>query len=117
MATANDESAPRIAQLTLYRPRQPVLRLDVAPFACGYALCLAVFFAVPSLEVSANVAMPLLVCVHLLVFLVSHWSLSIKCVLQLQRVRTVADATLCHVAPAEWRLLGWLERERIEYDT
>ena len=23
----------------------------------------------------------------------------------------------CHVAPAEWRLLGWLERERIEYDT
>jgi N,N-dimethylformamidase len=23
----------------------------------------------------------------------------------------------CHVAPAEWRLLGWLEREGIEYDT
>jgi hypothetical protein len=22
----------------------------------------------------------------------------------------------CHVAPAEWRLLGWLEREKFEYD-
>ena len=22
----------------------------------------------------------------------------------------------CHVAPAEWRLLGWLERERFDYD-
>ena len=23
----------------------------------------------------------------------------------------------CHVAPAEWRLLGWLEREGYVYDT
>jgi hypothetical protein len=22
----------------------------------------------------------------------------------------------CHIAPAEWRLLGWLERERFDYD-
>jgi len=22
----------------------------------------------------------------------------------------------CHVAPAEWRLLGWMEREKLEYD-
>ena len=66
--TDNDDDAPRIALLTLYAPRHTLLRFDVAPFACGYVLCLALFFTVPSREVSANVAMPLLVCAHLLVF-------------------------------------------------
>ena len=28
----------------------------------------------------------------------------------------IAGRAACHVAPAEWRLLAWLERERIEYD-
>ena len=96
----NDDDAPRIALLTLYAPRHTLLRFDVAPFACGYVLCLALFFAVPSREVSANVAMPLLVCAHLLVFLVSHWSLSVLCALKLRRVSTVASATLIHVVPA-----------------
>ena len=99
-ATDNDDDAPRIALLTLYAPRHALLRFDVAPFACGYVLCLALFFAVPSREVSANVAMPLLVCAHLLVFLVSHWSLSVLCALKLRRVSTVASATLIHVVPA-----------------
>ena len=100
MSTDNDDDAPRIALLTLYAPRHALLRFDVAPFACGYVLCLALFFAVPSREVSANVAMPLLVCAHLLVFLVSHWSLSVLCALKLRRVSTVASATLIHVVPA-----------------
>ena len=95
-----DDDAPRIALLTLYAPRHALLRLDVAPFACGYVLCLSLFFAVPSYEVSANVAMPLLVCAHLLVFLVSHWSLSALCALKLRRVNTVASATVVHVVPA-----------------
>ena len=99
-ATDHDDDAPRIALLTLYAPRHALLRFDVAPFACGYVLCLALYFGVPSLEVSANVAMPLLVCAHLLVFLVSHWSLSVLCALKLRRVSTVASATLVHVVPA-----------------
>ncbi len=28
----------------------------------------------------------------------------------------IAGRAACHVAPAEWRLLAWLERERIDYD-
>ena len=28
----------------------------------------------------------------------------------------IAGRAACHVAPAEWRLLAWLERDRIEYD-
>ena len=99
-ATDHDDDAPRIALLTLYALRHPLLRFDVAPFACGYVLCLALYFGVPSLEVSANMAMPLLVCAHLLVFLVSHWSLSVLCALKLRRVSTVASATLVHVVPA-----------------
>ena len=96
-----DDDATRIARLTLYAPRPAMLRFDVAPFACGYVLCLTVFFAVPSLEMSANVVMPLLVCAHLLVFLISHWSLNALCALKLRRVNTVASATVVHVVPAD----------------
>ena len=28
----------------------------------------------------------------------------------------IAGRAACHVAPAEWRLLAWLERERLDYD-
>jgi len=28
----------------------------------------------------------------------------------------IAGRSACHLAPAEWRLLAWLERERMEYD-
>lgn len=28
----------------------------------------------------------------------------------------IAGRAACHLAPAEWRLLAWLERERIDYD-
>lgn len=28
----------------------------------------------------------------------------------------IAGRTACHLAPAEWRLLGWLEREGFDYD-
>lgn len=28
----------------------------------------------------------------------------------------IAGRAACHLAPAEWRLLAWLERERLEYD-
>jgi len=93
------EDGPLIASLTLYRPRHPLLRLDVLPFACGYALAAGAYLGSPSLEVGANVVAPLLVCVHLLVFLVCHWSLLARCALKLQRVRTIARASLVHVTP------------------
>src|SRR5204863_9453544 len=28
----------------------------------------------------------------------------------------IAGRAACHLAPAEWRLLAWLERERLDYD-
>lgn len=28
----------------------------------------------------------------------------------------IEGRTACHLAPAEWRLLGWMEREKFEYD-
>jgi hypothetical protein len=33
-----------------------------------------------------------------------------------QATDPIAGRAACHVAPAEWRLLAWLERERIDYD-
>ena len=34
----------------------------------------------------------------------------------MQPTDPIAGRAACHLAPAEWRLLAWLERERIEYD-
>lgn len=33
-----------------------------------------------------------------------------------QAMDPIAGRAACHLAPAEWRLLAWLERERFEYD-
>jgi N,N-dimethylformamidase len=33
-----------------------------------------------------------------------------------QATDPIAGRAACHLAPAEWRLLAWLERERIDYD-
>jgi N,N-dimethylformamidase len=33
-----------------------------------------------------------------------------------QATDPIAGRAACHLAPAEWRLLAWLERERLEYD-
>jgi hypothetical protein len=35
---------------------------------------------------------------------------------QVQVTDPIEGRAACHVAPAEWRLLGWLEREGFEYD-
>jgi N,N-dimethylformamidase len=35
---------------------------------------------------------------------------------EVQPTDPIAGRAACHLAPAEWRLLAWLERERIEYD-
>jgi N,N-dimethylformamidase len=33
-----------------------------------------------------------------------------------QATNPIAGRAACHLAPAEWRLLAWLERERLDYD-
>ena len=86
-----DEEEPPV-QLTLHRPRG--MRLDVLPFGIGYAMGFGAYMTAPSLEFAANVATPILVAVHLITFLVCHWSLSLRCALQLKRVVRAADATL-----------------------
>jgi hypothetical protein len=35
---------------------------------------------------------------------------------QVQPTDPIAGRAACHLAPAEWRLLAWLERERLDYD-
>jgi N,N-dimethylformamidase len=35
---------------------------------------------------------------------------------EVQVTDPIEGRAACHVAPAEWRLLGWLERQRIDYD-
>ncbi len=35
---------------------------------------------------------------------------------QVEATDPIAGRAACHLAPAEWRLLAWLERERLDYD-
>jgi hypothetical protein len=36
--------------------------------------------------------------------------------LHVEAIAPIAGRAACHLAPAEWRLLAWLERERLAYD-
>ena len=43
-------------------------------------------------------------------------SRSTTCRKHVQVTDPIAGRAACHLAPAEWRLLGWLEREGFDYD-
>ena len=101
MEPSDEASEASAVQLSLHRPR--VLRIDVLPFATCYAVGFTLYLLVPHLEVAANVTTPILVVVHLLTFLTCHWSVAVRCALQLRTVRRAADATVVRVRPASGR--------------
>jgi cation-transporting ATPase 13A1 len=88
---------------TLHTARR--VRLDVAPFVVLYVLGFGAYlFASPSLSRAANVATPIVAGLHVLTFLSCHWSLPLRCALQLRRVRRIVDATLVRArAPGSGR--------------
>jgi cation-transporting ATPase 13A1 len=96
-----DEDGEPPVQFTLHRPRG--VRLDILPFGIGYAMGFGAYMTVPSLEFAANVGTPILVAAHLVTFLVCHWSLSVRCALQLKRVVRATDATLARARSGNGR--------------
>ena len=96
-----DDDALAIRRISLHRPTR--VRFDVLPFAAGYAVSLAVYLCMPTREVMAMLAMPLVLCAHLLAFLVGHWSVRARCALQLSRAQRLEEATLVLVTLAGGR--------------
>ncbi|KAL3934035.1 MAG: hypothetical protein SGPRY_000012 [Prymnesium sp.] len=83
---------------SLYARRPPALRLDVLPFLLAYFLTFSLYFTQPELETLATCIAPAIVTAHLLTFLMSHWSLSVRCVLQHYRVAHVSAASCAHAS-------------------
>ncbi|KAL1526413.1 hypothetical protein AB1Y20_015125 [Prymnesium parvum] len=92
-----------VPSVRLFARRPAALRLDVLPFLLAYALLYAVYFTLPRLASPATYAAPAVLAVHLLTFLVTHWSLSARCLLQLRRVSSLDAATLAHASLASAR--------------
>eukprot|EP00965_Chrysotila_dentata_P178930 5908934-Pleurochrysis_carterae.AAC.2 len=82
-----------LVDVTLLSRRQPFERLDVAPFALLYPLTLA---ALPSSY--AVVAIPLVLCMHIIVFLATQWSVAVSAQLDFRMV--ALSYSVSHVAPA-----------------
>ena len=96
---ARTMSATPPVTFALYRPR--ALRFDVLPFVVLYAIGSATYLlASPPMAHNANILVPAVVACHFLTFLVCHWSLPMRCAMQLTRVRRVAEATLVRVNTA-----------------
>ena len=93
-----DDDASEPAAFALYRPR--VVRLDVLPFVVFYLLGFATYLLSPIHARLANFATPLVACAHALTFLVCHWSLPVRCALQLRRTHRIGEATLVRARSA-----------------
>ncbi|KAH8098382.1 calcium-transporting ATPase [Aureococcus anophagefferens] len=77
----------------LYVKRRPLLRLDVGPFAVAYGALHGAAWAAPSPPVAALVAIPVVLTLHLFVFLSTRWSVACSCVTLCMLL--LFEATLC----------------------
>ena len=97
----------------LYVKRRPLLRLDVCPFAVAYGALHGAAWAAPSPPVAALVAIPVVLTLHLFVFLSTRWSVACKCLVAYRRVSDVNAATHALATPvdAKFRELVALARD------
>ena len=75
-------TASEAVRVTLLKPRRPLLRLDVAPFAVIYALLHAYAWASlahGTISYETLACIPIALAVHLLLFLSTRWSVRVRC--------------------------------------
>ena len=85
----------------LYVKRRPLLRLDVCPFAVAYGALHGAAWAAPSPPVAALVAIPVVLTLHLFVFLSTRWSVACRCLVAYRRVGDAGTATPALATPAD----------------
>lgn len=90
-----------VESVTLYRSYFWLLRWDVLPFAMLYSVLFAASFSNDtSLRIVGFICLPIALSVHLLLFLLSQWSISLQCKLGNYLVKDVNQAELVHVKTA-----------------
>jgi cation-transporting ATPase 13A1 len=100
-----------LVQATFYVRRPLPLRLDVAPFALAYVASFGCYAIVPELESAAVIATPCLVLMHILTFLMTHWSVSVRCATQHSQCPPHTASLACAVAASGARAVCAVERE------
>lgn len=100
-----------LVRATFFGRRPLPLRLDVAPFAVAYVVSFGCYALVPELEAAAVIATPCLVLLHILAFLMTHWSVGVLCAAQLSPCPPHAASLVCTVAASGARALCSVERE------
>lgn len=87
-----------IESVTLYRSYYWLSRWDVIPFIIVYALLfIALFSNIDNFRIFGFISIPVALFLHLLLFLLSQWSISLQCKLGNYIVKDVNNAELVHV--------------------
>ena len=87
-----------IENVTLYRSYFWLLRWDVFPFATTYSVLFAASFSNDkSLRILGFICLPIALSIHLLLFLLSQWSIKLQCKLGNYIVKDVNQAEFVHV--------------------
>ncbi len=91
-----------VDQVTLYTSLPWVLRWDVAPFVVAYAISFCFILSdVLYYKYIGFTAMPTFFTIHLFLFLVSQWSVLVKCMIGFKKVKVQSKATHLHVSAAK----------------
>ena len=96
---------------SFFAARPTLARLDLAPFLVAYLFAFGTYAFVPELEVAAIVATPCVVLLHILTFLVSHWSVGVRCATQLSSCTPDSATLVCVTAVSGARTMCDLEQE------
>jgi manganese-transporting P-type ATPase len=83
-----------ITGLRLYRRTPLYARVDVMPFGAAYSLLLAVWIAGSLSRFALQVALATTVSLHILAFLVQHWSVTIRAAMSWSRISALDEDVL-----------------------
>jgi manganese-transporting P-type ATPase len=86
-----------ITGLKLYRRTPLYARVDVMPFGAVYSLLLSIWISGSLSRFTLQVALATTISLHILAFLVQHWSVSIRAAMSWSRV-SVLDANLLDIS-------------------
>ncbi|KAK3283026.1 hypothetical protein CYMTET_9259, partial [Cymbomonas tetramitiformis] len=85
--------------VSFYDWRKPYLRWDTFPFACAYFGGITISLSYFEEYNSTAIVLGVLVLLHILLLLFSHWSISVRCFVSCARAKDLNVATVCKVTP------------------
>jgi cation-transporting ATPase 13A1 len=90
-----------IERVNLYKSHHWLFRWDVFPFAFSYSILFAAALSSnESIRLIALIAIPFVLAAHLVLFLLSQWSIKLKCKLGNKEVSDISEAEYVHVKAA-----------------